>query len=72
MASMPPRCPYCGYGVSERWHRAYGLQLLDKGWVEIGIPIVGCVDLRKQIVAMVYICGKARLPFLIPLKQGKG
>jgi hypothetical protein len=46
--------------------------LLDKGWVEFGIPVVGRVNLRRQVVAMVYICEKARLPFLLPLKQGKG
>jgi len=46
--------------------------LLDRGWVEVGIPIVGRVNLRRQVVAMVYICGKARLPFLIPLRQGRG
>lgn len=64
-------CPHYGFGVGEKWHKAYGLQLLEKGWVELGIPAVGRVNLRGQAVTMVYICGKTRLPFLLPLTLGK-
>ncbi len=68
---MPKRCPHCGFDVSEPWHESYGLERLDKGWIEAGIPVVGKVRYRRQTVAVVYMCLKTNLPFLMALPSAK-
>jgi len=68
---MTITCPHCGYPVAEPWHRKYGLQKLEKGWVEFGVPTIGRINLQRQNIAMVYICEVSRLPFLVVLKTAK-
>ncbi len=64
---MSKRCPHCGFRVSEPWHEAHGLQKLDRGWVEVGIPVVGRLKVHRQAVAVVYVCLMTNLPFLMVL-----
>jgi hypothetical protein len=66
---MEKRCPHCGLGIREAWHQRYGIQKLDKGWAEAGIPFVGRVKFQREILVMVYICGRTNLPFLVALKK---
>jgi hypothetical protein len=66
---MKGRCPHCGCSISEAWHRSYGLEKIDKGWVEIGIPVIGRVNFKRQSIAMVYVCEVANLPFLVVLHE---
>ncbi len=68
---MAAVCPHCRCPVAEPWHRSYGLETLEKGWVEVGIPVIGRVNFRRQNVAMVYFCEVSRLPFLVILKTTK-
>jgi hypothetical protein len=66
---MTGTCPHCGCSVGKPWHRSFGLEKIDKGWVEVGVPIVGRVNFRREAIAMVYVCEKTRLPFLVILKK---
>ncbi len=68
---MEKACPHCGHSVGEVRHRHYGIQKLDKGWVEAGIPVVGRVKVRREAVAMVYVCQLTNLPFLVVLPGAK-
>ena len=65
MASI---CPHCGASVGEPWHRGYGLQKIEKGWVEVGVPVVGRINIKRENLAMVYFCEASRLPFLLVLR----
>jgi len=66
-------CPHCGHDVKERWHKHYGVQKLERGSGEIGVPVVGKVKLRKETLVMVYVCEITNLPFLVTLaKVGEG
>ena len=60
-------CPHCGQDVKERWHKHYGVQKLERGSGEIGVPVVGKVKLRKETLVMVYMCESTNLPFLVTL-----
>ena len=71
MSLMSPICPHCGSEIRESWHRSYGLQKIDKGWIEIGVPVVGKVNFRRESVAMVYFCERSNLPFLVILTTAK-
>jgi len=62
-------CPHCGHGVKERWHKHYGVQKLERGSGEIGVPVVGKVKLRKETLVMVYVCEVTNLPFLVTLAK---
>ncbi len=64
-------CPHCGHRINESWHHQYGLQKLEKGKVEAGVPVVGSVELRKETVVMVYVCDLTNLPFLVSLEKAK-
>jgi hypothetical protein len=66
---MRKTCPHCGESIGAPGHDRYGLQKLEKGWVELGLPIVGKANIRREAVAMVYICSKANLPFLVVLPE---
>jgi len=68
---METTCPHCGFNIGERWHRRYGIQKLDKGWGELGIPIVGGFKLRRETLVMVYVCELTNLPFLMVLPRAK-
>jgi hypothetical protein len=65
------QCPYCGENVAARWHIRYGLEKIERGVEKIGVPIVGVVKAKRQILVMVYICDKANLPFLVVLPDAK-
>jgi len=62
-------CPHCKHEISESWHQGFGLQKLDKGWVEVGIPVVGRINLKREAIVMVYICERTNLPFLVALAE---
>lgn len=62
---MEKRCPHCGTGIRERWHVSYGLQRLEKGSMEAGVPLVGKVGVRRESIVMVYMCELTNLPFLV-------
>jgi hypothetical protein len=64
-------CPHCGHDVKERWHKHYGVQKLERGSGEIGVPVVGKVKLRKETLVMVYVCEITNLPFLVTLAKVK-
>lgn len=68
---MRHRCPYCGEDVKAQWHERYGVEKLERGVEEVGIPVVGKVRVRRQVLVMVYVCGKANLPFLMVLPDAK-
>ncbi|MGP8124694.1 MAG: hypothetical protein ACLQEQ_02350 [Nitrososphaerales archaeon] len=68
---MEKTCPRCGFSVGERWYIRYGIQKLDKGWGQVGIPVVGGFKLRRQALVMVYICELTNLPFLVALPRIK-
>ena len=55
--------------MKERWHRHYGVQKLERGSGEIGVPAVGRVKLRKETLVMVYVCEATNLPFLVTLAK---
>lgn len=62
-------CPHCGHDLKERWHRHYGVQKLDRGSGEVGVPLVGKLELRKEALVMVYVCELTNLPFLVTLAK---
>jgi hypothetical protein len=68
---MLARCPNCNFPVEETWHRTYGVEKIDRGWVEVGVPMLGRVNIKKESVVMVYICELTRLPFLVVLKTAR-
>ena len=69
---MPDKtCPHCGHDIKERWHRSYGLQKLERGTAEIGVPVVGRVQLKSEALVMVYVCEITNLPFLVTLSKVK-
>ena len=68
---MEKSCPYCGASVRERWHRRYGIQKLDKGSLEGGVPVVGSVKVKREALVMVYVCDLTNLPFLVALERAK-
>ena len=47
------------------------MQKLEKGWVELGLPIVGPVNFHREAVAMIYVCTKTNLPFLVVLPESR-
>jgi len=62
-------CPHCGHDMKEKWHKHYGVQKLERGSGEIGVPVVGRVKLRKETLVMVYVCEAMNLPFLVTLAK---
>jgi len=68
---MHPRCPYCSEDVRASWHERYGVEKLERGVEELGIPVVGSVKVRREVLVMVYVCGKANLLFLMVLPDAK-
>jgi hypothetical protein len=64
-------CPHCGHDLSEKWHRHYGVQKLERGGGEVGVPLIGKVNLRKETLVMVYVCELTNLPFLVTLVKAK-
>ncbi|MDA4128684.1 MAG: hypothetical protein OK422_04440 [Thaumarchaeota archaeon] len=57
--------------VSDEWHTRFGIERLDRGWVEAGIPVVGRVKVHREALAMVYVCELTNLPFLVVLPGAK-
>lgn len=68
---MVKTCPRCGANVGEKWHRRYGVQKLNKGLVEGGVPVVGRTKARRETLVMVYICKLTNLPFLVALENAQ-
>jgi hypothetical protein len=68
---MEKSCPYCGAKVREKWHRRYGIQKLDRGSVEGGVPVVGRLTVKREALVMVYVCDLTNLPFLVALERAK-
>jgi hypothetical protein len=68
---MEKTCPHCGFGVREKWHRRYGIQKLERGWVEAGVHVVGNVKVKKERLVMVYVCDLTNLPFLVTLEKAR-
>jgi len=62
-------CPRCGFDIKGRWHKRYGVQQLEKGAVNAGIPIVGSLELRRETLVMVYVCDLTNLPFMVTLAK---
>ena len=68
---MPTTCPHCGYDIRERWHQHYGVQKLDRGSLQAGVPVGGKVELRRETLVMVYVCDLTNLPFLVVLGKAR-
>jgi hypothetical protein len=68
---MERLCPYCRDEVKARCHTRYGVEKLERGVEELGIPVVGSVKVRRQVLVMVYVCEKSNLPFLMVLPDAK-
>ena len=68
---MERLCPYCHDPVRASWHRPYGIEKLERGVEELGIPVVGSVKVKRQVLVMVYVCGRSNLPFLMVLPDAK-
>jgi hypothetical protein len=68
---MEKTCPHCSHGISAVWHKKYGIQKLVKGGAELGIPVVGRVGVRKEMLAVVYICELTNLPFLVTVEKAR-
>jgi hypothetical protein len=68
---MERLCPYCRNEVKASWHSRYGIEKLERGVEELGIPVVGSVKVRRQVLVMVYMCEKANLPFLMVLPDAR-
>lgn len=66
---MERKCPHCGFDLKERWHKHYGVQKLEKGSVEAGVPIVGKVEYRRESLVMVCVCDMTNLPFWVALER---
>jgi len=64
-------CPHCGQGITAVWHKKYGIQKLERGNAEVGVPVVGKVNLRKQTLAVVYMCELTNLPFLVTVEKAR-
>jgi hypothetical protein len=62
-------CSHCGHDLKERWHRHYGVQKLGRGSGEVGVPLVGKMELRKEALVMVYVCELTNLPVLVTLAK---
>lgn len=62
-------CPHCGQDIKERWHHSYGLQKLQRGSGELGVPVIGKVKVRKETLVMVYVCEITNLPFLVTVSK---
>jgi len=50
---MRKKCPHCGGSIGAPGHERYGLEKIEKGWIELGIPVVGRASLRKEAIVMV-------------------
>lgn len=68
---MEKVCPHCGHDIKERWHQRYGVQKLERGSGEIGVPVVGRVQVRREALVMVYVCELTNLPFLVTMGKAK-
>jgi len=68
---MEKLCPRCGHGIEAVWHKKYGIQKLDRGSAEVGVPVVGKVSLRKETLCVVYICELTNLPFLVTVERAR-
>ncbi len=64
-------CPHCGQSIASIWHKEYGVQKLERGAGEIGVPVVGKVSLRREMLAMVYMCEVTNLPFLVTVEKAR-
>ena len=62
---MDKTCPHCGSSVKERWHKSQGMQKIDKGSVEDGLPAVGRIEVRRETLVMIYLCELSKLPFYL-------
>jgi hypothetical protein len=68
---MEKTCPHCGYSVNEEWHRSHGMQKIEKGSVEGGVPAVGRIEVRRETIVMVYICELTNLPFFLTTEKAQ-
>lgn len=68
---MKKVCPHCGQSVGSVWHKQFGVQKLNRAAGEIGVPVVGRVTLRKEALAVVYICELTNLPFLVVVEKAR-
>ena len=64
-------CPHCGHDVKEPWHQHYGVQRLEQGSGQIGVPVVGSLKMNRERLVMVYVCGLTNLPFLVAVGKAK-
>jgi hypothetical protein len=64
-------CPHCGEGITAVWHKKYGVQKLQRGSAEVGLPVVGRINLQKETLAVVYICELTNLPFLVTVETAR-
>jgi len=68
---MEKSCPHCGFDIKERWHKRYGVQKLEKGSLEAGVPVVGKLEFRREALVLVYVCDLTNLPFLVAIAKTK-
>lgn len=66
---MEKTCPHCGNEVREVWHKRYGIQKLNRGEGEVGVPVVGRVSVRRETLVVVYVCELTNLPFLVTVDR---
>jgi len=53
------------------WHKKYGIQKLDRGSAEVGLPVVGRINIRRETLAVVYMCELTNLPFLVTVEKAR-
>lgn len=66
---MKKSCPHCGHDIGTVWHKQFVIQKLERGAGEIGLPIVGRLQVRRERLVMVYVCELTNLPFLVTIAK---
>lgn len=64
-------CPHCGHEISAVWHKKYGIQKVERGAAELGVPIIGKINVRKETLCVVYMCELTNLPFLVTVEKAR-
>ena len=68
---MEKKCPHCGDEVREVWHKKHGIQKLNRGEGEVGVPVIGRVSVHRETLVVVYVCELTNLPFLVTVDRAR-
>ncbi len=44
---------------------------MERGAGEIGVPVVGKMSMRRETLAMVYMCEVTHFPFLVAVEKAR-